>query len=130
MSEEKKFRRPSSALGMLGHLQRTSAQSGSATWRPLADVYRVKNGWIVKFELAGVLPEDLHIYAHTRKLTVSGVRRDAVDEQCCSHYLMEISYNRFERTVELPFEFDSENLVVDYRNGILLIRISTTGGLD
>jgi HSP20 family protein len=115
---------------MLGHLQRTSAQCGSASWRPLADIYRVKDGWIVKFELAGVSPEDVHIYAHTRTLTVSGVRRDAVHEQACSHYLMEISYNRFERTVELPFEFDSRHLLVEYRNGILLVRISTNGGLE
>jgi HSP20 family molecular chaperone IbpA len=127
MGEEKKHRRPSSPLGMLGHLQRASASSGSATWRPLADIYKVRGGWIVKFELAGVAPEDVHIYAQKRRLTVSGVRRDMVHEETCSHYLMEISYNRFERNVELPFDFDAKNLLVEYRNGLLLVRITEEG---
>lgn len=100
------------------------------TWRPLADVYRVEEGWIVKFELAGVAAEDIHIFAHNRRLTVSGVRRDTVREQTCSHYLMEISYNRFERTIELPADFDSRHLLMEYRNGILLIRINTGAGTN
>jgi HSP20 family molecular chaperone IbpA len=70
-----------------------------------------------------VAPEDMHLYANDRRLTVSGVRRDSVVEDACSHYLMEISYNRFERTIEVPFDFDASHLMVEYRNGILLVRI-------
>ena len=103
------------------------AHTAVATWRPLADVYRVQGGWMVKFELAGVTPEDMHIYANSRRLTVSGVRRDTVHETSRGHYLMEISYNRFERTIELPCEFDSSQLLVEYRNGILIVRIHSDG---
>lgn len=104
-----------------------AAATAVAAWRPLADVYRTKTGWIVKFELAGVVPEDLHIYANERRLTVSGLRRDTVAEESCSHYLLEISYNRFERTVEIPCEFDASHLLVEYRNGILVVRIEAGG---
>jgi len=28
-------------------------------WRPAADIYRTRTGWILKFDLAGVRPEDI-----------------------------------------------------------------------
>jgi HSP20 family protein len=121
MAEEaKKPERGGPAAFRLVH--RGSAQAGT-TWRPLADVFRCDESWIVKLELAGVSPEDIQILAAARKLTVTGVRRDTLDEKPLSHYLMEISYNRFERTIELPFDFDSRHLAVAYRNGILVVRI-------
>ncbi|MBV9126219.1 MAG: Hsp20/alpha crystallin family protein, partial [Planctomycetes bacterium] len=45
-------------------------------WRPAVDVYRTRQGWRVKFELAGVRPEDITLTVHGRRLTVQGVRRD------------------------------------------------------
>ena len=123
MEDEKKPQRGGPAL-RFGYVLRGQAHTSSATWRPLADVYKCDEGWIVKLELAGVLPEDIQIFANARKLTVSGLRRDTVTEQGSSHYLMEISYNRFERTIELPVEFEAKHLFVDYRNGILLVRIN------
>jgi HSP20 family protein len=92
-----------------------------APWRPPADVYRTSQGWLIKFELAGVRPEEIRLVAGGRKLTVSGVRRDVrVEEGQCS-YSMEISYNRFERTLELPCEAESFHLRTDYRDGMLMV---------
>ena len=91
-----------------------------APWRPPADVYRTSQGWLIKFELAGVRPEEIRLVAGGRKLTVSGVRRDVrVEEGQCS-YSMEISYNRFERTLELL----ARRVVspgTDYRDGMLMV---------
>lgn len=96
-------------------------------WRPRADIYRTERGWLVKFELAGVPPEDVSVHARERKLTVTGIRRDLTGERVCSHYLMEISYNRFERCIELPFDFDTHQISVEHSNGILVVRIATEG---
>jgi HSP20 family protein len=92
-------------------------------WRPAADVYRTKSGWLLKFELAGVELSDIHITASERALTVSGVRRDTMAEKDCCQYSMEISYSRFERTIHLPCEIDSARLDVEHRNGILLVHV-------
>jgi len=98
-----------------------------AAWHPLVDIYRTERGWLVKFELAGVPAEDILISARGRLLTVAGVRRDCTEEQVRSHHLMEISYNRFERTVELPCDVESSHLEIQLRNGILIVRVTTEG---
>ena len=71
-------------------------------WHPAVDVYRTANGWILKFDLAGVRLDDIHVHVARRTVTVSGVRRDCLHETGCSHYSMEIRYSGFERTIELP----------------------------
>jgi HSP20 family protein len=98
-----------------------------AAWRPATDVYRTREGWLVKFELAGVRPEDINLTVHGRCLTVRGVRRDCSAERdyCC--YVMEITYDHFERTVELPCEVEAAPLAVDFHLGMLVVRIQTGG---
>jgi HSP20 family protein len=96
-----------------------------ATWRPPVDIYRAPEGWLLKFDLAGVQQQDIEFYAAGRSLTVRGIRRDwsAAAGQSCYH--MEILYNRFERTVELPCEVSQANLTAEYREGMLLVRLAT-----
>jgi HSP20 family protein len=106
----------------------TSAQAAPATtWRPPADVYRTRDGWLLKFDLAGVRLEDVTVQASGSAVTVSGVRRDWMIEEGCCHYSMEISYSRFERTIHLPCDIETARVTVDYRNGILLVRATTEG---
>jgi HSP20 family molecular chaperone IbpA len=40
---------------------------------------------------------------------------------------MEISYNRFERTIEMPSNLDHARVRLEARNGILLVRMITEG---
>ena len=96
---------------------------GDVPWEPAADVYRTPLGWLVKFEMAGVRPEDIKLEAVGNTLTVSGVRRDRVREEGCRYYRMEIAYNRFERTLELPCEIGRGDVSTDYRDGMLLVHI-------
>lgn len=96
-------------------------------WKPAVDVYRTSWGWILKFDLAGVRMEDVHVHVTKRHVTVSGSRRDYMVEEGCRHYSMEISYSRFQRTIELPDDVNRENLRMDYRDGILLVQIRTKG---
>lgn len=96
-------------------------------WEPLADVYRTRAGWLLKFDLAGVRPEDVTVSVSGRRVTVSGVRRDTIVEEGCSFYAMEISYNRFERSLEMPVNLSSAQIAIEARNGLLLVRMITEG---
>jgi HSP20 family protein len=82
---------------------------------------------VLKFDLAGVHLEDVTVSVRGRNVSVSGVRRDTVIEEGCSYYAMEISYNRFERTIEMPSNLDNARVVLEARNGILLVRMITEG---
>ncbi|MGE5488323.1 MAG: Hsp20/alpha crystallin family protein [bacterium] len=94
-------------------------------WRPAADIYRIRGGWLLKFDLAGVYPEDVKVEVKGCHVTVSGVRRDMLLEESASFYSMEIAYNRFERTVELPCYFANPAVAIENRNGILIVRLIT-----
>jgi HSP20 family protein len=95
-----------------------------AGWRPAADVYRVRDGWLVKFDLAGVRPEDIRVSVCGRRLTVEGTRRDWQIDESQSHYYMEIAYSQFERSIELPCDLQQGRIATQYRDGMLLVRFT------
>src|SRR4051794_19273554 len=81
--------------------ERPEAKPAAAEWRPATDVYRTADGWLVKFELAGVAAEDITLSARGNALRVRGRRRDCCAAPGCRQVHMEIAYSRFERQVEL-----------------------------
>jgi HSP20 family protein len=95
------------------------------SWRPAVDIYHCPEGWLVKFDLAGVRPEEVEVIVRGRCLIVSGVRRDWVTETAYRCYSMEITYNRFQRSIELPSELESAEVQTDYCHGMLLVRLLT-----
>ncbi|MCA1629421.1 MAG: Hsp20/alpha crystallin family protein [Acidobacteria bacterium] len=90
-------------------------------WSPAADVYRIKEGWLVKVDLAGVSPEEVEITVAGRVLAIEGSRRDAFCEETLSYHQLEITYSRFEKTLRFPCAIDGARIERDYRDGFLLI---------
>jgi HSP20 family protein len=99
----------------------------SAPWAPSVDVCRTPSGWVLKLDLAGVRPNDVTIAVRGRYVSVSGVRRDSLVEERPSYYSMEISYNQFERTIEMPCDLGNARVTLETRDGILLVRMITEG---
>jgi HSP20 family protein len=95
-----------------------------APWHPNTDVYRTREGWLVKFELAGVRAEDIDLQALGNRMVLRGVRRDCVPPGGCSYYRLEIAYSRFERAIELPCDLRRANITTDYRDGMLLVHVN------
>ncbi|MEW5791891.1 MAG: Hsp20/alpha crystallin family protein [Pseudomonadota bacterium] len=96
-------------------------------WRPAADIYRTREGWLVKIELAGVRSEEIELKVSGRWLTVRGRRYDMALVEGCEHYSLEIAYSHFERSIELPCALEQARAVTQYRDGMLLVRIITEG---
>lgn len=96
-------------------------------WQPAMDIYRSRRGWLLKFDLAGVRPQDVELTLSGNLLTVRGVRRDCVHEEGFYHYRMEIAYSRFERQVEIPGPITNATISTEYRDGMLYIRILWEG---
>ena len=95
-------------------------------WHPPVDVYRKGETWLLKFDLAGVRPEDVRVRLARSRVTVSGVRKDWVVEHGYQYHSMEISYNRFERTVELPGDLSGAEYSLEARDGLLFVRVEPT----
>src|SRR5260370_16312235 len=92
-------------------------------WRPAIDVYRCPDGWLVKVDAAGVHADDIEVVAQGRRLTIRGMRRDIFAEGGHAHYIMEISYSPFERTIELPEDLDAAPIAIQHPHATLLISI-------
>jgi HSP20 family protein len=99
------------------------ASVAEAGWQPAADIYRLPSGWLVKFDLAGIRPDEVELTVRGCRLTVRGVRRDWTITECRHAYSMEIAYNRFQRTIELPCEAERTRVSTEYRDGMLLVRL-------
>ena len=104
-------------------------RSGEIFWRPAADIFRTRTGWLIKYDLAGVRSEDIEVTVLGSRITVRGMRRDWQLEDGARHYSMEISYNRFERTLELPCDLSGAEVEIQGREGILLLRLTCQGDI-
>jgi HSP20 family protein len=92
-------------------------------WCPAADVYRTKEGWIVKVDLAGIKPADIEVKIDGPILRISGSRRDGTCGEGVSHYQLEITYSRFEKMIQFPRSIEHASIDRDYRDGLLILRL-------
>jgi HSP20 family protein len=92
-------------------------------WNPAADVYRTREGWIVKLDLAGVRVDELDIEIHDSTLRVGGSRRDTLYQEGFIYHQMEITYSRFEKSIQFPCSLHGASMRHDYRDGLLIISL-------
>lgn len=92
-------------------------------WNPAADVYRTREGWLVKLDLAGVKSDDIEVTLDDTLLRVSGLRRDSFFGEGISHYQLEITYSRFEKIIQFPCSIERATVERDYRDGLLLLHL-------
>ena len=92
-------------------------------WCPAADVYRTRDGWIVKVDLAGISSDDLQITLHGSTLELRGLRRDSSYAEGITYQQLEITYSRFEKKIQFPSSIEKASLERDYRDGLLVLRL-------
>jgi HSP20 family protein len=107
------------ALLTVAHRVRPSGR----LWNPAADVYRSEDGWIVKVDLAGICSDELEIELDQAILKIRGCRKDTLIKDGFSYQQMEITYSRFEKTIQFPCAIEAASLKHDYRDGLLIINL-------
>lgn len=90
-------------------------------WNPSADVYQSPDGWVVKVDLAGVCSDDLEVEISSTDLHIRGCRKDTFYRKDFICHQMEITYSRFEKTIQFPDPIEGATLARDYRDGFLII---------
>ena len=92
-------------------------------WNPAADVYRTTDGWLVKVDLAGVCSDELEIEISESLLTIRGCRRDTHCSDGFVFHQLEITYSRFEKSIEFPAPIEGASIHHDYKDGFLIINV-------
>ena len=89
-------------------------------WVPRMETYRKDNDYVVKLDLPGVNPNDVHVETEGNLLTISGERKA---EEKGSEY-RETFYGKFERQIALPQGVEADKVSATYQHGVLEIRVS------
>jgi HSP20 family protein len=92
-------------------------------WYPAADVYKTPDGWVVKVELAGVLPDEIQIEIQGNTLCIAGCRKDRSCASGVSYQQMEITYSNFEKELRFPSPIEGAEIEHMFENGLLIITL-------
>ncbi len=79
---------------------------------PRVNVWESEKGLVVEAEVAGVNPDKLDVAVDANVLTIKGEKEQA-----------DGSANEFQRSFNLPFELENENIKATVKNGMLTVSI-------
>jgi HSP20 family protein len=74
-------------------------------------------------DLPGVAPKDLDIRVEGDVLTIRGERKSENERREQNYHVMERSHGRFQRSVQLPFSPDPQEVQASMHDGVLELRI-------
>ncbi len=88
---------------------------------PPIETFRHNGSFVVKVELPGVNPNDVHLKAEEGYLTIEGERKRTETIPESSFLREEMWYGPFKRTLPLPEGVKIDEMKAKYQNGILEI---------
>ena len=83
------------------------------------EAYSSNGDLVIRFDLPGVTLSEVDITLEEHTLTVSGVRKGVTEE--ASHYVLEVPYGEFRRSVTVPEGGDADAIKATYKEGVLEI---------
>ena len=89
------------------------------SWVPRVETYRKDHDYVIKIDLPGVNPDDVHVETEGNLLTISGERKG---EERGSEY-RETFYGKFERQIALPQGIEGDKVTATYKHGVLEVRV-------
>ncbi len=90
---------------------------------PRSDALAAPGSYQINLELPGVAVEDIDIAMRDGVVIVKGEKRSQSDEQGEDYFFSERGVWRFQRTFRLPSDAAADDIVADFRNGVLTINI-------
>jgi len=90
---------------------------------PAVNVYTNEDAALVEVELPGFDSEDIDISVVQNTLTLRGVRKPVELKNGESFHRRERWVGQFVRTLELPFEVQTDRVEAECRSGVLTIRL-------
>lgn len=88
---------------------------------PRVESFRHNGSYVVRVDLPGVNPKDVHLTADQGCLTIEGERKrdEGVDESSMMHG--EVCYGAFQRSMAIPAGVKTDQIHAKYHDGVLEI---------
>jgi len=102
----------------------TSRDSGLFSgWTPALDVFDEKDNFVVSVELPGLKKEEINLSFQDGVLSISGERKQAVENKEGQTFRSERYFGKFQRSVTLPATVDAAKISASYKDGILSVTL-------
>lgn len=80
----------------------------------------------VTVELPGMKPEEFKVEVHAGELWVTGEKKEEKEEKGKTFHRVERRYGEFKRVIPLPANVNPEQVVAEYKEGVLRIAVPKT----
>jgi HSP20 family protein len=97
--------------------------AGERSWMPAVDIIDTPGAIVLKAELAGMQPEDVHIELDDDVLTIKGERRQGETLDKEQFQSTEWHYGSFQRSITLPRSVKRDAIEASYENGVVEVRV-------
>ena len=97
------------------------ALATNSGWAPALDLTENKDAVIVRIDLPGIEPKDVHVNMQNNVLTLRGKKEVEKTEKDETYYRMERQYGSFTRIVRLPVTVDGTKVKATFKHGMLMI---------
>jgi HSP20 family protein len=97
---------------------------------PTTDVYARNGSLVVKIDLPGVEPKDIHVKVFEDELTVTGERKADKEVKEEGYYRKETTYGFFERHMTVPKGIKEAEIKAEFDNGVLEISMPRTARVE
>jgi len=90
-------------------------------WMPAVDLSEDQDNLYLKAEMPGMTKEDIEISIHEGVLSLAGERKQDPKYQDAEVYRSERFLGRFQRTLTLPTQVNTEKVKASYKDGLLYV---------
>ncbi|MCO5984735.1 Hsp20/alpha crystallin family protein [Actinoallomurus spadix] len=104
---------------MTGLIQPPMEAETERPWVPIAEIDETEDGYVVRLELPGILPDDVDVNIRDRELCVSGEVREETE----GSNALRVRVGRFHYHASLPSDVDADNVEGKLEEGVLTLRI-------
>lgn len=92
-------------------------------WSPATDLAETADAYVLRADLPGLDPADVHIELENRVLSISGERRAQRTGEAGAYHRVERAYGAFRRSLTLPAGVDAEAITAAFDKGVLTVRV-------
>ncbi len=107
---------------MVGDLfggRRRRGVAAPTVWTPLMEAFARGDDLVIHADLPGVALEDVDITLEGSTLTIGGTRKGLAEENGVRHYIRELPYGEFRRSVTVPEGVDPDAIKAKLEHGVL-----------
>ena len=93
------------------------------SWMPAVDIIDTPEAYVLKVELAGMKPEDVHVELEDDVLTIRGERHQEEKLDTEQYQSTEWHYGAFQRSISLPRSVKRDAIEATYEDGVVEVHV-------